>query len=200
MRVKITKSYTVILENWYLQLLIQYLLKEKVIDKCFCGFGWCPLSVTRRCDHIHPTSEQPAPPAKIHQRKWKKKKKPTTYRTSREESRDCQLLAWRFRLPFRSIFLCFCLARSESYRNSYVYGRYLNRSLSFKRDQSQTDEKILSTHVIGQPKNKKQTKTIWVDLIFSLSLRKVNSLFLKKKWTCNALLHVVVHSMNHFEK
>ena len=107
MRVKITKSYTVILENWYLQLLIQYLLKEKVIDKCFCGFGWCPLSVTW-CDHIHhsptrsPASSSSQDPPKEMEEEEKTHNLP--YITRRVSSRDCQLLAWRFRLPFRSIF------------------------------------------------------------------------------------------------
>ena len=107
MRVKITKSYTVILENWYLQLLIQYLLKEKVIDKCFCGFGWCPLLVTW-CDHIHhsptrsPASSSSQDPPKEMEEEEKTHNLP--YITRRVSSRDCQLLAWRFRLPFRSIF------------------------------------------------------------------------------------------------
>ena len=123
MRVKITKSYTVILENWYLQLLIQYLLKEKVIDKCFCGFGWCPLLVTW-CDHIHHTSTRSpelAPAVKIHQRKWKKKKKPTTYRTSREESHHVIANYWHGVSGSHFGVFFVLLSRSESYGNSYVF-------------------------------------------------------------------------------
>ena len=137
MRVKITKSYTVILENWYLQLLIQYLLKEKVIDKCFCGFGWCPLSVTW-CDHIHhsptrsPASSSSQDPPKEMEEEEKTHNLP--YITRRVTW--LPIIGMAFPAPISEYFFVQLLSRSESYGNSYVYGRYLNRSLSFKRDQT----------------------------------------------------------------